>query len=281
VSKPGTLYVVGTPIGNLEDITYRAVRVLGQVSRIAAEDTRTARILLGHYGIDRPLTSYFDANEAARADELVAELQAGADVALISEAGMPGVSDPGFRLVAAAVAADIRVVPIPGPSAALAGLVASGLATDRFFFVGFLPRAGAKRDAQLAALRPLVATLIVYEAPSRTGATLADMAQVLGGTRRAVVARELTKLYEELVRGTLAELGARYADEPPRGEVTLLVEGAAEDAAAEPAIDIEAEVRAALSRGESPKQIAAVLALRTGKPRRMIYQLALAFAPRR
>jgi 16S rRNA (cytidine1402-2'-O)-methyltransferase len=279
--KLGTLYVVSTPIGNLEDMTFRAVRVLKEVPVIAAEDTRAAGNLLRHFEIARPtMVSFFEGNEAARTEHLMARLRGGDDVAVISEAGTPGVSDPGARLVAAAVAAGVRVVPIPGASAALAALVASGLPTDEFYFVGFPARDGGPRLQAFARLRNVEATLVVYEAPGRVAATLHDLAAVFGDQRRAVVARELTKVHEELVRGTLKELIAKFADAAPRGEVTILVEGAAATAAEQPAVDVEAEVKRRLADGESPKEIAAALALTSGKPKRQIYQLAVALKPR-
>lgn len=275
-TPPGTLYVVATPIGNLEDITLRAIRVLQEVPVIAAEDTRAAQHLLRHFEIARPtVVSFFEGNEAGRTEHLMARLAGGEDVALISEAGTPGVSDPGARLVTAAVAAGVRVVPVPGASAALAALVASGLPTDEFYFVGFPARDNGPRLQAFARLRPVEGTLVFYEAPTRTAATLHDLAAVLGD-RRACVARELTKVHEELVRGTLRELTARFTETPPRGEVTVVVEGAPPTAADAPAIDVEAEVKRRLAAGESPKEIAAALSLATGKPRRQIYQLAVA-----
>jgi 16S rRNA (cytidine1402-2'-O)-methyltransferase len=272
------LYVVATPIGNMEDITLRALRLLGEAQVVAAEDTRAAAHLFERHQLRaRELVSFFEGNEAARTAKLVERLLAGEDVAVISEAGTPGVSDPGARLIAAAVEAGITVVPIPGASAALSALVASGLPTDRFFFAGFPPRDTGPRREWLARLRAIDATLIFYESPNRTGATLADLAATLGESRRACLSREITKIHEEHVRGTLAELAARFADTAPRGEVTLVVEGASGEA---PEIDVEAEIRRRLADGESPKEIAAALALTTGKPRRAIYQLALALRPR-
>lgn len=275
-AKAGTLYVVATPIGNLEDITLRALRVLKEVPVIAAEDTRAAQNLLRHFEIARPtVVSFFEGNEAARTEHLLARLVAGEDVALISEAGTPGVSDPGARLVTAAVAAGVRVVPVPGASAALAALVASGLPTDEFHFAGFPPRENGPRLEAFARLRSLEATLVFYEAANRTAATLHDLAAVLGD-RRACVARELTKVHEELRRGSLRELLAALTETAPRGEVTIVVEGAPATATEAPAVDVEAEVRRRLAAGESPKEIAAAVALQTGKPRRQIYQLAVA-----
>ncbi len=271
----GTLYVVATPIGNLEDMSARAVRVLGEVSLIAAEDTRTAARLLGHFGIKAPrVMSFFEGNEAERAAELAVELEAGRDVAVISEAGMPGISDPGERAVRAAVEVGAPVVVVPGPVAAIAALVASGLPAAPFTFVGFPPReAGARREL-FGRLRSAEATLILYESPERAGATLADLRDAMGGERRASLSRELTKMYEEHVRGTLAELATRFAEVAPRGECTLVVEGAPEGAAAE-AVDVEAELRALLDSGLGPRDAAARLVVRTGKPRRQLYQLAL------
>ena len=272
----GTLYVVATPIGNLEDITLRALRVLKEVPVIAAEDTRTAQHLLTHFEIARPtIVSFFEGNEVGRTEHLLARLRGGDDVAVISEAGTPGISDPGAHLVAAAVAAGIRVVPIPGPSAVITALVASGLPSDSFHFVGFAVREGGPRLQALAKLRTIEATLVFYEAGNRTASTLQDLVGVLGSTRRAVVARELTKIHEELARGTLEELAQRFVETAPRGEVTIVVEGAA-PSAVEAAVDVEAEVKRRLAGGESPKEIAAALALVSGKPKRQIYQLAVA-----
>ncbi|HEY3359772.1 MAG TPA: 16S rRNA (cytidine(1402)-2'-O)-methyltransferase [Polyangia bacterium] len=272
---PGILYVVATPIGNLEDITYRAVRVLGEVDLIAAEDTRAAQVLLDRYGVRRPLLSYFEGNETERAADLVARLGAGEHIAVISQAGTPAVSDPGYRVVVAALAAGVRVEVIPGPSAAVTALVAAGLPTDRFLFLGFPPRTEARRRELFAGVRTLEATLVLYEAPGRVGETLADLAAALG-PRPAAVARELTKLYEEVVRGTLPELHARYAATPPRGEVTLVVAGAPAGAALEAEVDLTAELRAAVAAGRPLREVAAELALRTGKSRHAIYQLGVA-----
>jgi 16S rRNA (cytidine1402-2'-O)-methyltransferase len=276
----GLLQIVGTPIGNLEDMSPRAVRALREAEVIAAEDTRAVERLCAHFGIVRPrIVSCFEGNEAQRSGELVERLREGARVVYVSEAGMPGVSDPGERLVAAAAAHGIRVEVVPGPSAALAALVASGLPSARFTFVGFPPRDAGPRRELLGSLRGEAATLIFFEAPGRTGETLADLKEAFGGERRAAVCRELTKLHEETVRGPLAELAERYASEPPRGEVTLVVAGASkEEIAASAHIDVEAEIRAQLQAGDSPKEIAARLALATGKPKRQLYQLALALA---
>ncbi len=271
----GTLYLVATPIGNLEDITLRALRILGEVDVIAAEDTRSAARLLRHHNISSPkVVSLFEGNEAARSAALVTRLSAGDDVAIISEAGTPGVSDPGQRAVVAAVAAGVRVEVIPGPVATIAALTGSGLPSDAFVFLGFPPRESGARRQLFGSLRTQTATLLFHEAPDRVGACLADLAAALGGDRQATVARELTKLHEEYVRGTLAELAARYADTPPRGECCLVVRGA-EAGQAEADIDIEAAMRELLAQGLGPKDAAARLVVKTGKPRRMLYQLAL------
>lgn len=275
---PGALYVVGTPIGNLEDLSLRAARILREADVIAAEDTRAAKTLLGHVDAlgptnsGRRIVSNFEGNEAARGDEIASELLAGRKVCVISEAGMPGVSDPGSRAIAAAISVGARVEVIPGPSAALAALIGSGLPTDRFLFIGFPPRESGARRELFGTLRDQRATLILYEAPDRVGETFADLAAALGGARRASLGRELTKLHEEHVRGTLAELAARYAETPPRGECTLVVEGGAGEAAV---VDIEAELRKLLASGLGPKDAAQRLVVVTGKPRRQLYQLAL------
>jgi len=275
----GTLYVVGTPIGNLEDLSLRAARILREVDVICAEDTRAAATLLAHVdalgaGVNphRRVVSYFEGNEAARAAEVGAALREGKRVAVISEAGMPGVSDPGSYAVAAAIEVGARVEVVPGPSAALAALVASGLPSERFLFVGFPPREEGARRELFGTLRGTTATMIFYEAPDRVAATLVDLAAALGDDRPASLGRELTKLHEEHVRGTLGELAARYREVAPRGECTLVVGGGA---ATTVAIDIEAELTRLLAAGLGPKDAAARLVVVTGKPRRQLYQLAL------
>jgi 16S rRNA (cytidine1402-2'-O)-methyltransferase len=221
---PGTLYVVATPIGNLEDITHRALRVLREVDIIACEDTRHTRKLLNHYGIKTKVTSYHDHNERERTVELLQALASGANVAIVSDAGTPSISDPGFRLVNEAGAQGLPVVALPGPTALIAALVASGLPTDEFFFAGFLPARSGSRRTRLAELRELLATLIFYEAPHRIAATLRDAREILG-ERKAVVARELTKIHEEIVRGRLSELAERFgSEEKARGEIVLLID---------------------------------------------------------
>ncbi len=272
----GVLYVVATPIGNMEDITDRALRVLGDVDLIAAEDTRTVGLFLSRLGLHKRLISYFEGNEAKRTPDLIERIQAGLDIALVCEAGTPAISDPGARLVTAAVAADIRVVPIPGPSAAVTALSASGLSTDHFYFEGFLPKAHSKRMRRLEALRELDATLIFYESPKRTARTLADMLEVLGPDRRAVLARELTKLHEEFIRGTLADLSEMAQQTQLRGEIVILVEGSAEGAYdGRLADDIDERISRQLASGIQPGHIARALASELGIGRRSIYQRAL------
>jgi 16S rRNA (cytidine1402-2'-O)-methyltransferase len=223
-AMPGTLYLVATPIGNLEDITARALRVLREAAVVACEDTRHTRKLLTHFRIEAQTVSYHEHNERERAAELVNLLAGGASVALVSDAGTPGVSDPGYRLVRAAIEHGISIVPVPGAVAFVAALVASGLPTDEFYFGGFLPPRTAARRARLAALRALPATLVFYEAPHRIAATLMDAREVLG-ERAAAVARELTKLHEEIARGRLSELAARFAVEgAARGEMVLVID---------------------------------------------------------
>jgi 16S rRNA (cytidine1402-2'-O)-methyltransferase len=219
----GLLYLVATPIGNLEDITYRAVRVLGEADLIACEDTRQSHKLLDHYHIHKPTVSYHDHNEAERTEELIARLQTGAVVALVSDAGMPLVSDPGYRLVHAAISAGIAVEAVPGPSASLTALAASGLPTDAFYFGGFLPAKPGQRAHLLEALAEEPATLIFYEAPHRILESLEAVETVLG-PRPVVVARELTKIHEEFLRGTAAEIRAQLAArDAVKGEITLLI----------------------------------------------------------
>ncbi|HEX5886708.1 MAG TPA: 16S rRNA (cytidine(1402)-2'-O)-methyltransferase, partial [Pyrinomonadaceae bacterium] len=204
---PGTLYLVATPIGNLADITHRALQVLKDVDLIACEDTRHTRKLLQHYGINTKTISYHEHNEQQRAAELIEQLKQGKDIAVVSDAGTPSISDPGFRLVRAAIENEVAVVPVPGPSALISALIAAGLPTDEFFFAGFLPARSHARRARLGQLRSVPGTLIFYEAPHRLATTLTDALEILG-ERDAVVARELTKLHEEIRRGRLSELAA-------------------------------------------------------------------------
>lgn len=220
----GTLYLVATPIGNLADITHRALQVLKDVDLIACEDTRHTHKLLQHYGITTKTISYHEHNEQQRAVQLIDLLKQGSDIAVVSDAGTPSISDPGYRLVHSAIESEIAVVPVPGPSALISALIAAGLPADEFFFAGFLPARSNARRARLNELRSIPGTLIFYEAPHRLAATLKDAYEILG-EREAVVARELTKLHEEIRRGRLSELSTHYADkENPRGEIVLLID---------------------------------------------------------
>jgi 16S rRNA (cytidine1402-2'-O)-methyltransferase len=229
--RPGTLYLVGTPIGNVEDLSPRAQRILGAVDLIAAEDTRHTQGLLARFAIRRPLVSYHDHNKEGRTPELVGKLGDGVSVAIVSDAGSPGISDPAFTLVRAAVEAGIDVVPIPGPSSALCALEVSGLPTDRFAFEGFLPRRAMRRRRRIEELRPDPRTLIFFESPHRLKEALRDLADTLG-ERPASLSRELTKKFEETRRGTLRSLLEWVEAEPPRGEFVLVVGGAPEDSGA-------------------------------------------------
>ena len=233
---PGTLYLVGTPIGNVEDLSPRARKILGAVDLIAAEDTRHTRALLTRFDIHRPLVSYHDHNKESRTPELVSRLLEGASVAIVSDAGSPGISDPAFSLVRAAVLADAPVVPIPGPSSALCALEVSGLPTDRFAFEGFLPRRSGRRRARIEELRGEPRTIIFFESPHRLKGAIRDLLGVLGD-RPASVSRELTKKFEETRRGTLAALLTWVESKPPRGEFVLVVSGTGRSGAAEPETD--------------------------------------------
>jgi len=274
----GTLFVVATPIGNLDDLSPRAAEALRTADVIGAEDTRRVQILLDRIGAGgrRDVRSTFDGNEAQRADELAALLVEGKSVALVSDAGTPGVSDPGARVVRAAIAVGAPVVVIPGPVAGIAALVASGLPTDRFLFLGFPPREDGARAELAGGLRSERATMIFYEAPDRVAATLTTLAAAWGDDRLASVSRELTKLYEEHVRGTLAELRSRFASAAPRGECVIVVAGATGET--RPALDLEHEVRVLLAQGLGPKDVAQRLIVKTGRPRRELYQLAMSLA---
>ncbi len=246
LAQGAALYVVGTPIGNLEDITLRALRVLRQVEVIACEDTRQTQKLLNHYGMGTPMVSYHEHNEMTRAAELIRRLEEGARIALVTDAGMPAVSDPGYRLISLAIRHQIPVIPIPGASAFLSALVASGLATDSFRFSGFLPAKRGERRSALEAIRNSPRTQIFYEAPHRIVETMEDVVAVLGGSRRMVIAREVTKVHEEFLRGRADEVLERLQEHPPKGEITLLL-GKVEEAQ-------ESEV-AAVSVGERVREL--------------------------
>ena len=270
---PGTLYVVSTPIGNLGDFTYRGVETLRAVSAVLAEDTRHTVTLFKRYDIRTPLVAYHEHNEAAVTPRLVARLLAGERFALVSDAGTPLLSDPGARLVRAAVDAGVHVTPVPGASAVLSALVVSALALDRFTFYGFLARRGAERREVLAEIVRLRHAAVVYEAPARVGATLAELVAAGAAERLGVVARELTKQYEEVRRGTVAALAAYYQHASPRGEVVIVVAGAgAAPEASEDVLRARAEVLRA--RGTSARDIAAALTSELGAPRNVAYRLA-------
>jgi 16S rRNA (cytidine1402-2'-O)-methyltransferase len=222
---PGKLYLVATPIGNLEDITLRALRTLKEVDLIACEDTRHTRKLLTHYDIHKPLVSYHEHNERTRSKELIQDLLAGKNIAIVSDAGTPGISDPGSSVISDAIDASIEVIPIPGPSALITALIASGLPTDEFLFAGFLPVKSSARQAKLNALAGIQSTLIIYESPHRLRRTLQDMVEPFG-KRRAVIAREITKLHEDFKRGLVNDLIAMIDEESIRGEYVIVIEGA-------------------------------------------------------
>ncbi len=249
---PGTLYIVATPIGNLEDITQRALRVLREVDLIACEDTRHTRKLLNHFSIDTRTISYHEHNERERAAELCQLLEDGKSIALVSDAGTPLISDPGFRIVNLAAEKGIQVAPIPGATAFVAALAASGLASDQVLFAGFLPARASSRRAKLEELRAGTATLVFYEAPHRIAAMLRDAADVLGN-RQAVVARELTKMHEEFVRGRLSELAARFSEQAVRGEIVLMISGPQSDHA----ITSDNEITAASRLAERIRELEA------------------------
>lgn len=274
----GILYLVATPIGNLEDITLRAARVLNEVSLIAAEDTRSARKLLTHLNIHRPLTSYYEHNEIAKLDQILAALVLG-DVAVVSEAGMPGLSDPGETLVRAAIAKGIRVVPIPGATSVISALVVSGLPTDQFLYLGFLPRLKRARRAFLEKEVNESRTLVLFESPHRLVEALADIEMILGD-RRMCCARELTKLHEEFLRERVSTVRSHFEQTLPRGEFTLVIEGAQVDKmSSDQESWSEARVKrrvAELMRAGAPRTDAVKrVANESGRERRLVYKLAL------
>lgn len=269
----GTLYVVSTPIGNMGDFSFRGVEVLKLVAAVLAEDTRHSRHLLDRYEISTPLVSYHEHNEAKSIPRLIARLAEGESLALISDAGTPLLSDPGARLVRAAVDAGLAISPVPGASALLSALVASGLDLGRFTFYGFPPRKGAERRSVLDEIVALRHAAVLYEAPSRVPDTLAELAGMGAGERATVVARELTKQYEELRRGTLAALAAYYHDAPPRGEVVIVIAGAAAPREAT-ADELRAHAATLRADGVSPRDVAAALTAEFGAPRNLAYRLA-------
>jgi len=271
-AESGVLYLVSTPIGNLGDMSHRAVEVLSSAALVIAEDTRHSRWLLDHYSIATPLNSYHEHNEAKETPRLIARLERGDSIALISDAGTPLISDPGSRLVAAAVAAGLPVVPIPGPSAVMAALVGSGMSLERFTFFGFLPRKGKERSETIADIVASRVTSVLFESPNRVGATLDALVEAGAGERAAVVARELTKQFEEFKRGSVAELSSVYREVDPKGEVVLVIAGAEKRVVTEDELDDAAsELRAA---GKAPRDVMDHLVSALGAPRNVAYRIA-------
>jgi 16S rRNA (cytidine1402-2'-O)-methyltransferase len=281
----GTLFIVATPIGNLEDVTQRALRVLRDADVIACEDTRHTRKLLNHFGIATRTVSYHEHNERERAAELCRLLAEGKNVALVSDAGTPLISDPGFRVVSAAIERSIQILSVPGAAAFVAALALSGLPTDQFLFAGFLPARATARRAKLEELRAIPATLIFYEAPHRIAATLKDAADIFGN-RRAVVARELTKLHEEIIRGSLPELAEQFASKIAKGEIVLLIDAEShgmskdESESASPT-KLAARVRELEEQGTSAKEALKLAARELGLKRSEAYRMMVAQKKRR
>ena len=276
----GTLYLCATPIGNLEDMTFRAVRILKEVDVVAAEDTRHTRKLLTHFDIHTPLVSYHEHNKLSRGPELIERLLTGESIACVSDAGMPGISDPGSHLAQLAIEAGITVTPVPGANAGLSALIASGLDTTEFHFIGFLSKQKKNRLETLSRIKPIQGTLIFYESPHRLKDTLGELLTTLGN-RNIVVCRELTKKFEEFRRGTIEELIAHYKEEAPRGEFTLIVDGRGEEAsAAEEAINmtVEEELVMLIENGTEKKEAIRQVAKRRNMPKRDVYQIALSLA---
>ncbi len=274
-SELGKLYLVGTPIGNLEDITLRAIRILTEVDLIAAEDTRRTGKLLQHLQISTPQISYHEHSPISRIEELMARLQQGENIALVTDAGMPSISDPGVQLVQAAIALSIDVIPIPGGTAVISALAASGLPTDKFVFEGFLPPKEKERLARLELLRSETRTVVLYEAPHRIVKTLADLAAVAGAEREIVLARELTKIHEEFWRGSIKNAIALYTQRQPKGEYTIVLKGAVETNLIMSEAELKAELKQLLEQGMTRSQASRQLAKSTTLSRREIYQLDL------
>ncbi|MGL4883193.1 MAG: 16S rRNA (cytidine(1402)-2'-O)-methyltransferase [Waterburya sp.] len=274
--KLGKLFLVGTPIGNLEDITLRAIRTLKEVDLIAAEDTRYTGKLLKHLQIDTPQISYHEHNHNSRIQDLLDRLRRGIQIALVTDAGMPSISDPGVKLVAAVIAEGITVIPIPGGTAVISALAASGLPTDRFIFEGFLPQKHQERQASLELLSRETRTIVIYEAPHRLLKTLTDLAAVVGQEREIVLARELTKIHEEFWRGNLGQAIALYTQErQPKGEYTLVLRGAVTTKVTMSAAELKIELKELLAQGMTRSQASRHLAQLTSLSRREIYQLDL------
>jgi 16S rRNA (cytidine1402-2'-O)-methyltransferase len=276
MTQPGQLYLVGTPIGNLQDITLRALSTLKSVDLIAAEDTRHTGKLLQHFQITTPQISYHDHNRSSREAYLLEQLSAGKDLALVTDAGMPTIADPGYELVQACILAGIRVIPIPGVNAATTALAVAGLNSERFCFEGFLSQKSKERREHLEQLQNEPRTLIFYEAPHHLQETLKDLGEVFGAERSLVIARELTKLYEEIWRGNFAEAQEFCTQHPPKGEYTLVVDGYQAPAQLELSETVlKQELETLMSQGISKSQASRQLAQLTGVPRRRLYQLAL------
>ncbi|MGL4377116.1 MAG: 16S rRNA (cytidine(1402)-2'-O)-methyltransferase [Microcoleaceae cyanobacterium] len=273
--KPGTLYIVGTPIGNLEDMTFRAVRILQNVDLIAAEDTRHTGKLLQHFQVKTPQISYHDHNRFQRLGELLEKLHQGNAIALVTDAGMPGISDPGYELVKACADANINIIPIPGVSASITGLSVSGLPTDRFIFEGFLPTKAKERQAKLEEFTRESRTIILYEAPHRVRQTIQDFVDSFGSEREIVLARELTKIHEEIWRGTLGDALLYYNEKEPKGEYTIILGGVAEIPLILSEDAIKAELQELLKQGLTRSQATRQLSQQTSLPRRQLYQLSL------
>ncbi|MEB3219705.1 MAG: 16S rRNA (cytidine(1402)-2'-O)-methyltransferase [Nostocales cyanobacterium 94392] len=274
-SKVGVLYIVGTPIGNLEDMTFRSVRILQSVDIIAAEDTRHTGKLLKHFQINTPQLSYHEHNRNSRIPEFLNQLQNGIAIALVTDAGVPGISDPGYELVKACAEAGITVVPIPGAVAAITALSASGLATDKFVFEGFLSAKSKQRRSHLDLLKSEERTLIFYESPHRLRSTLEDMREIFGGDRQIVLARELTKIYEEFWRGTITGACNYYDQKVPIGEYTLVLAGNIPTQREFSQTELIEKLETIMNQGISPSQASRQLAASTSLPRRQLYQLAL------
>jgi 16S rRNA (cytidine1402-2'-O)-methyltransferase len=268
----GTLFLVSTPIGNLGDMSHRAVEVLSSAALVIAEDTRHSRRLLDHYRISTPLSSYHEHNEAKETPRLIARLRAGDSIALISDAGTPLISDPGSRLVAAALDAEVAVVPIPGASSVMAALVASGLPLERFTFFGFLPRKGRERTEIMTEIVESRATVVLFEAPNRVAATLNALVEAGAGDRQAVVARELTKRFEEFKRGSIAGLASVYDKADPKGEVVLVIAAAEERSVSES--DLNEAAKKLRESGKSPRDVMDYLVSALGASRNAAYKIA-------
>lgn len=275
----GILYLVGTPIGNLEDMTFRGVRILKEVDLIGAEDTRNTRKLLAHYDIHTPLTSYHEHNKFSKGPELIARLSAGENIAIVSDAGLPGIADPGTHLVQLAIAEGIQIMPVPGANAGLSALICSGLDTVQFSFIGFLPKTAKKRKEMLEAVKYRTETLIFYESPHRLKEILKDMGKILEGTRKIALGRELTKKFEEFKRATLAEIAEYYQHNDPKGEFVIILQGFTgeipdlqENCHKSPVELVEEKMAAGTDKKTAMKEVAKLLNM----SRRDIYQQMLA-----